>query len=82
MPGSDETVVVAVIGAGPALAEAAIAAWDEGAAILPLNPAAPRAELDRLLERLRPAVIVEAGERHLAPDGVPAPGDTAAIVVT
>ena len=78
MPGPDETVVVAVIAAGRPLAVAAVAAWDAGEAILPINPAAPRAERDRLLgsaapdaRRRRRAV---AGELR----GGSAPADTAA----
>jgi O-succinylbenzoic acid--CoA ligase len=82
MPGSDETEVVAVIAAGRSLAEAAVAAWDAGEAILPINPAAPRAERDRLLAALRPTHVVDADGRGANPGGIPAPADTAAIVVT
>ena len=82
MPGSDETAVVAVIAAGNPLATAAVAAWDAGEAILPLNPSAPRAERDRLLDQLRPTHVAEGGGRRRLPGGVPAPADTAAIVVT
>jgi O-succinylbenzoic acid--CoA ligase len=82
MPGSDETAVVAVIAAGHPLAEAAVAAWDAGEAILPINPAAPRAERDRLLGRLRPTHLVDADGRRAVPGGVRAPADTAAVVVT
>ena len=82
MPASDETAVVAVIAAGNSLATAAVAAWDAGEAILPINPSAPRAEVDRLLHQLRPTHVVEGGSRASVPGGVPAPADTAAIVVT
>jgi len=82
MPGTDETAVVAVIGAGHPLAVAAVAAWDAGEAILPINPAAPRAERDRLLEQLRPTHVLDGGRRERMPGGVPAPADTAAVVVT
>jgi O-succinylbenzoic acid--CoA ligase len=75
---ADEVDVVAVIAAGPALAEAAVRCWDEGRAILPVNPAFTAAEIATLLERLRPTHV--DGTRH--PAGVPAPPDTAAIVVT
>ncbi len=82
MPGSDETAVVAVIGAGHPLAVAAIAAWDAGEAILAINPAAPRAEQLRLLAQLRPTHVIDGGSRQSVEGGVPAPADTAAIVVT
>lgn len=82
MPGSDETAVVAVIAAGRELAEAAVAAWDAHEAILPINPGAPRAERDRLLDQMRPTHVVSADGRHGLSRGVAAPPDTAAIVVT
>jgi O-succinylbenzoic acid--CoA ligase len=82
MPGSDETAVVAVIAAGHPLAVAAVSAWEAGEAILPINPAAPPAERRRLLEQLRPTHLVEGGTREAVPGGIPAPADTAAIVVT
>ncbi|HTK15223.1 MAG TPA: AMP-binding protein [Acidimicrobiia bacterium] len=82
MPGSDETAVVAVIAAGHPLAVAAVSAWDAGEAILPINSAAPPAERHRLLEQLRPTHVVEGGTRQAVRGGIPAPADTAAIVVT
>jgi O-succinylbenzoic acid--CoA ligase len=82
MPGSDETAVVAVIGAGHPLAVAAITAWDAGEAILAINPAAPRAERDRLLDQLRPTHVMSDGIREAVAGGIPASADTAAIVVT
>src|SRR5260221_13849590 len=36
---ADETEVVAVVAAGPQLAEAARSCWDAGWAVLPINPA-------------------------------------------
>ena len=82
MPGSDETAVVAVIAAGHRLAVWAVEAWDHGEAILPINPAAPRAEQQRLLDQLRPTHVINGGIRESVAGGIPAPGDTAAIVVT
>src|SRR4029079_5822934 len=82
MPGTDETAVVAVIAAGRELAEAAIAAWDAHEAILPIDPGAPRAARDRLLDQLRPTHVAGADGRRARSDGVPAPADTAAVVVT
>ncbi len=69
MPAADETELVAVAGAGRELADAARRAWDDGKAILALNPKLARRELDQLLERLQPG-------------RVPVAADTAAVVVT
>src|SRR3954463_2633235 len=75
-PGSAD--VLAVIAAGPELADAARRAWDRGAAILPINPGFAAAEIATLLERLRPAPV----DGSQFEGGMPAPPDTAAIVVT
>jgi O-succinylbenzoic acid--CoA ligase len=75
---ADETEVVAVVAAGDALAEAARTCWDEGRAILAVNPAFTAGEITTLLERLRPTHV---GATPFS-GGVPAPADTAAIVVT
>jgi O-succinylbenzoic acid--CoA ligase len=80
---ADETDVVAAIASGNALAEAARRCWDEGRAILPINPAFTAAEIETLLARLRPTHVASDGgtaDPHLR--GLPAPADTAAIVVT
>ncbi len=80
----DETEVVAVVATGPPLAEAARRCWDEGRAVLPINPAFTGAEITTLLERLRPTLIagLDAGDPSAYPGGLPAPAGTAAIVVT
>lgn len=82
MPDADETRVVAAVLGGSALAHAAVAAWDAGEVIAPLNPAAPAAELRGLLDQLRPTHLVDATGRHRRPDGIPAAADLAALVVT
>ncbi len=82
MPGPDESAVVAALLSGPALADAVMAAWDAGETILPLNPAAPAAETERLLARLRPTHLCDTNGRRTLADGVAAPAGTAAIVVT
>jgi O-succinylbenzoic acid--CoA ligase len=69
MPAPDETELVPVVARGQELADAVRRAWDEGDAILPLNPALAPAEVTRLRDRLRPG-------------DVPVPADTAAVVVT
>ncbi len=63
----DECAVVAAPCSGPALAAAVFAAWDAGEAILPLNPAAPAAELRRLLAHLRPTHLQDADGRRARP---------------
>src|SRR5690348_9187098 len=83
MPTSDETALVAAALANRALAPVILGAWDDGAAVLPLNPALPKAELDRLLALAQPTHIVDAdGTRRAVPGGMPVPADTAAVVCT
>jgi O-succinylbenzoic acid--CoA ligase len=87
MSAGDECDVVAFVGAGAPLAEAARRAWDGGRAILPINPAFTPAEITTLLARLRPTHVVAGrgqpgGSRSAFPGGVPAPAGTAAVVVT
>ncbi|HEY5075999.1 MAG TPA: fatty acid--CoA ligase family protein, partial [Acidimicrobiia bacterium] len=86
MVAGDETEVVAVVGAGSGLAQAARRCWDEGRAILPINPAFPSVEVAALLDRLRPTLVAGAdaasGTPTVYPGGQKAPAGTAAIVVT
>jgi O-succinylbenzoic acid--CoA ligase len=82
VPGADETEVVAVIDSGPRLARAALSCWDNGRAILPISPNRPDAEIDALLVRMRPHVVVGNGEVYPQADGVPAPAGVAAVVIT
>jgi O-succinylbenzoic acid--CoA ligase len=82
VPSADETLLVAAVCAGPELAVAAIAAWDDGVAILPVNPAAPAAERDALLARLRPTHVFEGGERRPVAGGAPVAADVVAVMVT
>jgi O-succinylbenzoic acid--CoA ligase len=80
---ADETDVVATVASGNALAEMARRCWDEGRAILPVNPAFTAAEVETLLAQLRPTHVSNGAEHpHPHPGGVPAPAGTAAIVVT
>jgi O-succinylbenzoic acid--CoA ligase len=82
VPLPDETAVVAAVVSGPPLARAAIAAWDAGEAILPVNPHLPAAEILRLLERTQPTHVTGGDGRSSRPDGVPVPADTAAVMIT
>lgn len=64
------------------LAEEIRAGWNEGAAVLPLDPRLPPAEIERSLTIARPhALRDETGERELA-DAIPAAADLAAVLFT
>jgi O-succinylbenzoic acid--CoA ligase len=80
--GSGDTLVVAVIDSGPRLARAALACWEHGRAVMPVNPAFTRPELDALFERLRPNAILAGGEVFDYDGGERAAPGIAAIVVT
>ena len=82
MPSGDETPLVAALLPSTALAPAVVAAWETGEAVLPLDPAAPAAEIGRLLDVMRPTHLLDAGGRHPRHDGIPVPADTAAVVAT
>lgn len=88
MATAEGIAVVAAPLSGRRLADAVLRAWDRGDAILPVDPAAPVAELRRLLARLRPTHLDEGAGPVPVPRsewgaaGVPAPPGTAAIVVT
>src|SRR4051794_24705972 len=82
-PESGDTALVAAALPNRALAPVIRAAWDAGEAVLPLNPALPAAELDRLVDLARPTHVVDAdGLRTTRSDGRPVPADTAAVVCT
>jgi O-succinylbenzoic acid--CoA ligase len=68
--------------AGPGFVHGLEAAWDAGDAVLPIDPRLPLPAVNRLLEELRPTVVVDASGRHRRPDGHPTePGD-ALVVAT
>ncbi len=79
----DHADVVAVVAAGPALAEASLRCWERGRAILPVNPAFTAAEISVLLDRLRPTHVAgpDGAESPYA-GGKPTTVGVAAIVVT
>ena len=76
-----ELVALALPG-GPAFVDALRRTWDDGDAVLPLDPFAPAAHAARVLAAMAPGAVVEAdGERRSLPDGRPVePGD--AVVIT
>lgn len=79
---TDETTLVATLLPNTHVAPIVFDAWDNGEAVLPLNPALPRPEFDRLIALARPTHIVDADGRRALTNGQPVPSDTAAIVCT
>lgn len=82
MFGPDETALLALALGRKAAAQAACSAWEAGEAVLPLDPAAPRAEIERVVARLRPTHLVDGDGRRALPGGVPVEAGTAAVVTT
>jgi len=68
--------------AGPGFVDALRSAWEVGDAVLPVDPRLPGPAAARLLEALRPTVVVDGTGRHRRPGGRPVdPGD-ALVVAT
>jgi o-succinylbenzoate---CoA ligase len=64
-------------------ATAIAAAWAEGVAVLPIDPAAPPEARARVLGRLAPTEVLETGGRTVTrPGGEPVAAGTAAVVAT
>jgi O-succinylbenzoic acid--CoA ligase len=83
MPAGSEAPLVAVVGRGATVARAAVAAWDEGEAVMPVDAALPPAGRAALIDAMRPThVIDETGDRHAVAGGVPVTAGVAAVVVT
>ena len=76
-------LVAIVLPAGAAFARALAEAWADGDAVVPIDPRLPSAAARRLLEAMRPAVLVDgSGEGRPLPDPVDTePGD-ALVVAT
>lgn len=75
-------LVALMLPGGPDFVDAVRRAWDDGDAVLPLDPAAPRAHLDTLLDALGPSVVVGAdGERHRR-SGRPVEDGDAVVIAT
>ena len=76
-----ELVAVALPG-GPAFVDAVQRIWDDGDAILPVDPTAPPAQLDLVLGTARPARLLdESGSRPLA-DALPVESGDAVVITT
>ncbi len=68
--------------AGPGFVEALNSAWQDGDAVLPVDPRLPAAAVSALFDSLRPTVVVDGEGRHDRAGGRPTePGD-ALVVVT
>lgn len=79
---TDEVSLVAVLVDRPAAAAAVRESWARGEAVAVLDPAAPRAVIDRLLGQVRPTHLVDRDGRHRRADGVPVADDVRAVVLT
>jgi len=82
MPAQDEAEAVAVLLPPPEAARAAVGLWEEGEAIVPLDAAAPAADLRRSLEALRPTALVDGDGRRPRAGGIPVARGVAAVVGT
>ena len=74
--------LLAVLLPRAAAARAVVRGWQAGEAVLPLDPAAPAAELRRTLAALRPTHLLDGHGRAALPGGEPVGEDIAAVVVT
>jgi O-succinylbenzoic acid--CoA ligase len=82
VPQPGETALLALDLPAPALAAAAIAAWEAGEAVLPLPAHAPPAERAAVLTALRPTAVLDPDGRHEQRDGVPVDAEVAVVVAT
>jgi o-succinylbenzoate---CoA ligase len=66
--------LVAVALTGPAFVDALRAAWDDGDAVLPVDPRLPPPALEQLLSAVRPAVVIRRDGAHAtSPPAEPQP---------
>lgn len=77
-------LIALLLPGGPGFVDAVQRAWEDGDAVLPLDPGAPRALLDRLLTSLAPTLVVESdGSRRTVDGGRPVePGDALVIATS
>ncbi len=57
-------------------------AWDDGLAVLPLDPRTPGPAIQDLLARFRPAWMIDQSGRQDLPDGIPVAGNVALVMPT
>ncbi len=76
-------LIALLLPGGDDLVAAVRRAWDAGDAVLPLDPDAPRAHLDQVMQALSPTAVVEAGGglRRLA-GGRPVEAGDALVIAT
>ena len=67
---------------GPTFVDALQAAWAAGDAVLPLDPRLPGPARTRLLDELRPSVVIDLSGRRRRPGGVPTEDGDALVVAT
>ncbi|MEW6475153.1 MAG: fatty acid--CoA ligase family protein [Actinomycetota bacterium] len=82
MPADDEAEAVAVLLPAPEAARAAVELWEAGEAVVPLDPAAPAADLRRSLDAFRPTALIDGDGRRRLPDGIPVAAGVAAVIAT
>lgn len=76
-------LVALAVPPGPAFLDALRRIWDDGDAVLPLDPHAPAPHRDRLLNALAPSAVVEAdGTRHHRSGGRPVEDGDAVVIAT
>lgn len=76
-------LIALVVPAGPGFVEQVLRAWDDGDAVLPLDPAAPAAHLEQVITALAPTRVVESdGERRSLDGGRPVEGGDALVIAT
>jgi O-succinylbenzoic acid--CoA ligase len=68
--------------AGQAFVDALVAAWDQGNAVLPLDPRLPNPATDRILDALRPTVVIDEDGAHPRSAGMPAEAGDALVIAT
>lgn len=74
---------MAVPAAGRGFVDALLGAWDEGDAVLPVDPRLPAPARAALLAAMAPTVVVDDdGDRHTIPDGRPVEDGDALVVPT
>ncbi|CAN5628093.1 o-succinylbenzoate--CoA ligase [soil metagenome] len=67
---------------GPAFVEELYGAWEQGSAVLPLDPRLPAPEVQRILEDMRPSALVEDAGRTRLSQAMPVDAGVALVVLT
>lgn len=77
-----ETALAAIRLRNSILAGELARAWEDGLAVLPVDPALPMPEVRRMLDELRPSVLIDSEGRHDLPGGIPVSDEVALVVTT